>query len=227
VYALLIVATGFFFGLRGVKGKYDKGSPEQEDTSRSSGVSALLSFLPLTIILLMVIVFHMELHYALGITILGLFVFYKFRLQEAFRTLKHGFTMDVIILIFGTMLFKFTMENSGAVVRLSQYFTERGIPLLPVLFVLPFVCGLLTGVTVGFVGSTFPLIISFAGGAHLNQIVLAFVSGYTGVLLSPVHLCLVLTREYFKADIWGIYKKTIPAAVIILAGAFIAYSVMK
>lgn len=232
VYAVLVVLTGFLFGLRRVEGRYTakESTAGRKQTgnpgTRTASVlrSGLLSFLPVVIILLMVIVLHVELHYALGITILFLFAFYRFKPGEAFRALKHGFTMDVIVLIFGTMLFKFTMENSGAVVRLSQYFTVKGIPLTPVLFVLPFLSGLLTGLTVGFVGSTFPLIISLAGGVHLHQIVFAFVSGYMGVLLSPVHLCLVLTREYFKADIWGIYKKTIPASMIILAGAFIAYA---
>jgi integral membrane protein (TIGR00529 family) len=236
IYAVLIVLTGFLFGLKGVEERYRR--PEEKNfnsdarkqtangrTPTSSILrSGLLSFTPIAIILFLVIVFHVELHYALGVTIFFLFAFYRYKPAEAFRALKHGFTLDVIVLIFGAMIFKFTMENSGAVVRLSRYFTAEGIPLLPVLFLLPFVSGLLTGLTVGFVGSTFPLIISLAGGAHLHQIVFAFVSGYMGVLLSPVHLCLVLTREYFKADIWGIYRKTLPASLIVLAGAFIVYA---
>jgi len=174
----------------------------------------------------MVMVLHIELHYALGFTILMLFVFYRFSPKEAFRAIRHGFTPDVIVIVFGTMLFKFTMENSGAVAHLSQYFTEKGIPLLPVLFILPFISGLLTGITVGFVGGTFPLILSLAGGAHLNQITFAFASGFVGVLLSPVHLCFVLTREYFKADIAGIYRKTIPGCAIIMAGALGVYFIL-
>jgi integral membrane protein (TIGR00529 family) len=223
-YAVLIIITGFLFSMRGVKGRYSSeerksGSVESKD----SKASELWSFLPVTLILIFVIVFHIELHYSLAITILGLFVFYKVGAKEIFRTLKYGFTKDVILLIFGAMLFKFTMENSGAVVHLSSYFSEKGIPLLPVLFMLPFVSGLLTGLTVGFVGGTFPVIVSLAGGAYLNQITFAFAAGFLGVLLSPVHLCLVLTREYFKADIWGIYKRIIPATCIIMAAALVMY----
>jgi integral membrane protein (TIGR00529 family) len=188
--------------------------------------SGLVSFLPVTLVLILVMIFHIELYYALGATIVLLFVYYKFPLKEMFRVIREGCTIDVIILIFGAMLFKFTMETSGAVSHLSRYFTETGIPLLPILFLLPFISGLLTGLTVGFVGGTFPLILSLAGGAHLNQITFAFASGFAGVLLSPVHLCLVLTREYFKADMWGIYKKTIPATIIIMAGALVEYFIL-
>ncbi|MFA5353927.1 MAG: DUF401 family protein [Thermodesulfovibrionales bacterium] len=186
----------------------------------------MMSFLPLTLILVLVMVLHIELQYALALTLAVLFLYYRFNAREIRRALRYGFTRDVIVLIFGIMLFKFSLEDSGAVQQISRYFTEQGIPLLPVLIILPFTTGILTGITVGFVGSAFPLIISLAGGAHLNEIALAFAAGFTGVLLSPVHLCLVLTREYFKADVWGIYRKTIPGCAIILAAALAEYFIL-
>jgi hypothetical protein len=86
---------------------------------------------------------------------------------------------------------------------------------------------LLTGLTVGFVGSTFPLIISIAGNTSIGAISFAFASGFLGVLLSPIHICLILTREYFKADLWGIYKMMIPAGVIVFCGAIVEYMILK
>ena len=217
-YAVIIFATGFIFSMRGLKGEFTKKAKIEK--------KELWSFLPVSLILVMVMAFVIELYYALGFTIAGLFLFYRVGIKDIFRTLKHGFALEVIVLIFGAMLFKFAMENSGAVVHLSRYFTEKGIPLLPILFLLPFISGLLTGLTVGFVGGTFPLILSLAGGAHLNEITFAFASGFVGVLLSPVHLCFVLTREYFKADVAGIYKKTIPGCAMIMAGALAVYFIL-
>jgi integral membrane protein (TIGR00529 family) len=218
-YAAVIFITGFMFSMRGVKGRFEKNTKAEKGD--------ILSFLPVTAVLAMVMLLHIELHYALGFTILTLLVFYKFSPKDIIRALKYGFTLDVIVLIFGTMLFKFMMENSGAVAHLSGYFTEKGIPLLPILFLLPFISGLLTGLTVGFVGGTFPLLISLAGGAHLNEVTFAFASGFVGVLLSPVHLCFVLTREYFKADIAGIYRKTIPGCAMIMAAALAVYFILQ
>lgn len=221
LYAVIIIMTGFMLSMRGIKAEKTEKKVDKADWK------PLFSFLPILFILLAVLVFHVELHYALGIIILVLFVFYKYSGRDIVRVFQYGFTKDVIVLIFGTMLFKFTMEGSGAVAQLSQYFTEQGIPLLPILIILPFISGILTGITVGFVGSSFPLLINLSNGAHLNEITLAFASGFVGVLLSPVHLCLVLTKEYFKADIWGIYKKTIPGCAMIMAGALILYFVLK
>lgn len=232
-YAVIIFIAGFLFSMRNIGQKSSEGestsrvrSQKSEEGRKTGNWRLILNFLPVALILILVMVLHVELHYALAITILILFVFYKFVPKDIFRAFKYGFTFDVIILIFGTMLFKFTMEDSGAVTHLSKYFSEKGIPLFPVLFILPFVSGILTGITVGFVGGTFPLLISIAGGAHLNEITFAFASGFVGVLLSPVHLCLVLTREYFKADMWGIYKKTIPGCAIIMVGALVMYFIL-
>jgi integral membrane protein (TIGR00529 family) len=225
-YAVIIVISGFFLSMRAIHQKIEQKTQKVDDKEKTADWRLYFSFLPIAIILLLVVILHIELHYALGITLLGFFLFYKLNFKYAVRAFKYGFTKDVLLLIFGIMLFKFTMENSSAVEQLSRYFFEKEIPLLPILFILPFISGLLTGLTVGFVGSTFPLLISIAGGAHLNEITFAFASGFVGVLLSPVHLCLVLTSEYFKADMWGIYKKTIPGCAAIMAGALVMYFIL-
>jgi integral membrane protein (TIGR00529 family) len=217
VYACAVIATGFLFGMRNLRAApiaKRTGGWHKKDT---------FSFIPIVAILVLVIAFRIQLHYALILLIVPLFFVYRYPLKEIWRLTRHGFTRDMLLLIFGVMLFKETMEASGAVSNLSRVFIEQGIPILPIFCLLPFLTGILTGLTVGFVGSTFPLLISLGGGASLAALSLAFASGFVGVLLSPVHVCLILTREYFKADLWLVYKKMIPAAVIILIAAFIEY----
>ncbi|MCI0469842.1 MAG: DUF401 family protein, partial [Nitrospirae bacterium] len=229
IYAALIFITGFSFSMRRQSIGYDGGghlSGQQAGSSRNDALKQQLSFFPIIFILGMVMVLHVKLHYALGIVVASSLIFYRYRPKEILTAIKYGFTINVVTLIAGVMLFKFTMEQSGAVAQLSGYFSAKGIPMLPIIMLLPFISGLLTGLTVGFVGAVFPLIISLTGGAHLNEISAAFAAGFIGVLLSPVHLCLVLTREYFKADMWGIYKKTIPACGIIMAAAIAGYFIL-
>lgn len=222
VYAIIILLSGFILSMRGIK----ISSVKDKVFKEKRFLPLLIPFIPITSILLLVILFHIELHYAIGAVLIFLIFFYKYGLKELGKVLSYGITKEVLLIVFGTMLFKFTMEDSGAVANLSKYFTEKGIPLLPILFILPFISGILTGLTVGFVGSTFPLLISISGGAHLNEITFAFASGFVGVLLSPVHLCLVLTREYFKADMWGVYRRIIPGCALIMLGALIMYFIL-
>lgn len=218
-YAILILITGFIFAMHGIKGVVKTG----ERLSKKG----LWSFAPIISVLLIVVILHIELHYALLAVVMFLFLFYRYNLKKIFTAFKHGFSLDVIILILGVMTFKEAMGYSGAVENLSQFFIKEGIPVFPILFLIPFITGLLTGITVGFVGATFPLIISIAGNPSLGAISFAFAAGFLGVLLSPVHICLILTREYFRADLWGIYKKMIPACIIVFCGAVVEYLILR
>lgn len=219
IYAGLMLITGTVFAMQNIKGRF-----ETKDQIDKKG---LVSFIPILTVLLLVLIFHMELHLALIVVVLSLLLLYKYNLKGILKALKYGFSIDVIILITGVMLFKEAMDNSGAVRNLSQFFINKGIPTLPILFILPFITGLLTGITIGFVASTFPLIISMTHSISIGMISFAFASGFLGVMLSPVHICLVLTKEYFKADLWKIYKMMFPACVIVFIGALVAYMMLK
>ncbi len=224
-YAVVLFGSGFVFSMRDI----GKGVPRKGQGAEKEGPTAgtAKSFLPLIAILFLVMVFHVELQYALLLVIALLFFCYRYRVKDIPRFLKYGFTRDVIVLIFGVMLFKETLETSGAVHNLSLFFVENGIPVVPVLCMLPLVTGMLTGLTSGFVGSTFPLLISITGRASVAEMSLAFASGYIGVLLSPLHLCLILTREYFNADLRGIYRRIVPACGLIFLSAVVEYVIMR
>ena len=73
--------------------------------------------------------------------------------------------------------------------------------------------GLITGVTLAFIAVSFPLLLPLMGGADVNMrlVMLAYASGFVGCLLSPVHLCLVLSRQYFKADLAKVVPPSPPS----------------
>lgn len=217
-YAVVTLITGLTFGMKGVKGV--------KKMDQRLSMKGIWSFIPIAAVLLLVVIFHIELHYALIATVVTLFFFYRYKPKAIFSSLKHGFSLDVILLIVSIMFFKEAMEASGAVKNVSHFFMQEGIPTFPILFLLPFSTGLLTGITIGFVGSTFPLILSITN-TSLASISFAFVSGFLGVLFSPVHVCLILTREYFKADLWGMYKMILPAGIIVFCIAIGEYLILK
>ncbi len=217
IYAVSMLATGFIFSMKGTSGTIDTARVSKE---------GLLSFLPITSIILLVILFNMELHVALLLLSVALFLYYRYSVSRIFSAIRHGLSPDVVLLILGVMLFKELMEKTGAVNNIGELLLSWGIPLMPLLVILPFISGLLTGVTVGFVSSTFPLLMHLMPGFPIGAVSLAFASGFIGVLMSPVHVCLVLTREYFSADMWGIYRKILPACAILFVVAVIEYIIL-
>jgi len=218
-YAMSLLAGGSIWGLGGI-------GIQKEGFKKITG-TGLISFLPLTAILISVIGFHLSLSISIGVVILGLYVSFRYSPGNILQSLKEGFSWEILLIIIGVMTFKAVLTSSGAVSNISAFFTDEGIPILPVLFFLPFIYGLLTGLTVGFVGSTFPILLGLENANHISAISFAFASGYVGVLLSPVHLCLVLTREYFKAAMSGIYKEIVKVSVLIMIIAIVQYFILN
>jgi hypothetical protein len=52
---------------------------------------------------------------------------------------------------------------------------------------------------------------------------LAYAGGYVGLMITPVHLCLSLTRAYFQAEWGGIYRRLLPAALLIAVTAALVF----
>jgi hypothetical protein len=54
----------------------------------------------------------------------------------------------------------------------------------------------------------------------LAYVMLAMVCGFAGVLLSPLHLCLLLSNEYFKTNLLSVYKYLWWPCIALIIAAF-------
>jgi integral membrane protein (TIGR00529 family) len=217
-YALVLIAGGVIWGLRGLAVKKEKF----EKISKKG----LLSFLPLFLIIFMVMGLHLDLSISMAVVIAGMYAVLRYSVKNIIQSIREGFSWEIVLIILGVMTFKAVLLSSGAVTNISTFLAVEGIPVLPVLFILPFISGVLTGLTVGFVGSTFPIIWGLESAQSVGAISFAFASGYAGVLLSPVHLCLVLTREYFGASMPDIYRKIVRVCILIMLASLVEYFIL-
>jgi integral membrane protein (TIGR00529 family) len=135
------------------------------------------------------------------------------RWPELKIALKYGADVQILFLLYAVMLFKTTIEGAGAAYTLFSNMQHIGMPTLVLLAFLPFLIGFATGISMGFVGISLPLLVPFITlGSQVNSsaLILAYISGYVGVLLSPLHLCLMLSTQYFKASFTRVYKLMLP-----------------
>ncbi len=97
------------------------------------------------------------------------------------------------------------------------------MPTAAVAFGLPFISGLLTGLmaagySIGF-SVALPLVTPMGGPTPAGWAVWLLAGGLVGAMMSPVHLCLGLTRVYFRAE-WGpIYRRLLPASLLLVGTA--------
>lgn len=116
---------------------------------------------------------------------------------------------SMLLLVLGVMVFKGFLVDSGAVGSIQKELVAYGIAPLALVILLPFISGLLTGIAMGFVAASFPLVAplfsSYEGATYLAYVALAFGSGFLGMMLSPVHLCFLVSRDFFKTTLLRCY----------------------
>ena len=115
--------------------------------------------------------------------------------------------------------------GSYLIEMLRNELAVSGVPPLVLIMLLPLISGFATGIAIGFVGASFPIVISIIGpdpslAVLLSTVTIAYASGHMGQLLSPVHVCNIVTNRYFKTDLVKTTVKLIPLCMFILAGAF-------
>lgn len=152
--------------------------------------------------------------------IILLFLLHRVRLGEVWETLKEGFDWKMLLLIISVMVFKMIMENSGAARDIANTLIEFNLPLELIFFSLPFIVAMASGIVIAYVGIAFPILLpmlsGYSGNPHALMMV-AYVGGFISTLLTPLHLCLVLTNQYFKSNLLKTYKYFIPAVLIVTA----------
>lgn len=77
------------------------------------------------------------------------------------------------------------------------------------------------------------ILIVFAGMLVLARVrvplglVLAYGFGYMGMMLSPVHLCFLVTREYFGARMLDVYRAITPCIISVAVYALLAHGLLS
>ena len=132
------------------------------------------------------------------------------------------------LMVLGIVAFGAVISQSGAAKEAAEFFRMHGLEIFIIVGV-PFIMGLVTGITVAFVSISFPLIMPlvFDDPHKLAYAVLAYCAGFVAVMISPVHLCLVLSRGYFKADAASTYRYLLPAAGALMAGGVALYFLLR
>jgi integral membrane protein (TIGR00529 family) len=130
----------------------------------------------------------------------------------------------MLLLLLALFVFKDTIRVAGLVDAFSHIGTGF-LVIVSAFIILPVLSGILTGVMVGFVGMCFPILIGILQAAPALQaymaplIVLATVAGNCGQMLSPVHVCLVVTGEYFGTNLADMWRRLMaPVGMFLLGG---------
>jgi len=184
--------------------------PKYTCSTQKRRVSDLVHLWPFASIAFLNIVLKLNVALSAIITILLFTVLYRPRLATHVRALKYSLNPSILILIVSSLIYSHALSESGVAERIHSVL---GLPELTC-YLLPAIIVVAVGLEFTFSAIALPVLKSFINDFTLF---LVFLGGFTGCMLSPLHACLVLSSQYFKAELRRVYKYTVPATLLAIA----------
>ncbi len=220
-WPLTVVAIlgGVLWGLVGIQRPAHTSNGKRK---RQVWGELLRSMWPLLLVILAVAVLKTPMIMSLLVVIGLMVIVYRIHPKQWPEILKRSFPLPTFSSIVGVMVFKRVMEDAGAVHQIPVALSALGLPPLVVAFFVPLMVGLLTGVAAAALALSVPLVLPLMTATSTDMLaagVWLFVGGFSGIMLSPMHLCLALTRNYFEAQWGNLYRLIVPSVALVALAA--------
>jgi integral membrane protein (TIGR00529 family) len=197
------------------------------DSSKSSGM--VLAFIQAAwpiILLVAVILIGVDAIIVFPAILLLLIIQQRPKWNELGKSFQYGLDPKVLFLSYSVMLYKMVIETSASASAVLPALQSLGLPVAVILIALPFTISMITGMSIAFVGIALPLLLPFlvsSTGLDSFALILAYTSGGMGMMLSPLHLCLVMSAEYFKANLLKVYKYMVVPSLVMMVVTVLIY----
>lgn len=151
--------------------------------------------------------------------ILLLFLLLKTDLKTSLHVLRKSLSWNLALAIFAIMIFRQMIQVSGVDTIITQGMQTLAFPAIAIIILIPIILGVLIGSDFGSLALSYGLVqpfFAFAGVTVLGCTSLVFLAVLIGYLISPIHLCNVLSSDYLKTDVTHMYRMYIPASIAVL-----------
>jgi len=219
----LMIAIGVIIFMFTLRNYADKNKKTQSNLKHSfNGLMYLIPpILPIFFSLLTLLGISLFTAYIIGV-VFSIFLLY-FMMHVEKKTylsyVKQSLTWKLAVVIIGIMFFREIFEISGVNAVIFSLLQSGNISPIILIIVFPLLLGFLTGYLLSGITLSYVLLAPFFSSisiATIGCVSVLFVSGFVGYLISPIHLCNVLSSEYLKTDTTRMYYVLIPAAIILL-----------
>ncbi len=153
------------------------------------------------------------------------------RWAEIAREAGKDNTMALLGVVAAIFIFKEVLHQGHVVDALARTL-GGGSAIYVMAIVLPFLVGFVSGITMAFVGATFPLLFGLlhsTGQSHLVPAVLSLglYSGFAGIMSSPMHICYLMTCNYFHQDPGKLLPRILVPGLLLIPAGLICFLVLN
>ncbi|OLN31962.1 DUF401 family protein [Desulfosporosinus metallidurans] len=191
-----------------------QGQSDQVETTKNSyqAVKAILYAIgPIVLNLILVTGFHLSAAVSMALVVGVMVIVFRLRAGQICEMLKKSFHAKLLLGLLAIFFFQQVLSATGSVNEIVDLLRRSGVSPAVLITIITLTVGILTGQMTSFVAITFPIVNVIAPG-NINVVTIGYVMGVVGTMLSPAHLCLVVSLDYFKA---GIINSLKPIALMI------------
>ncbi len=215
---VLAFAIGWFLLIRPLRGLPETAPPSPEHQRAHERQDLFLALAPVIATFILVVGADFNASRAMGLVTLGLFFVLRATGRFAdvkdvvFGALDGKMLMNVLFILYFIQILTVT----NVLAEIVTAFQQSPLPVPVIIAGISFIVGMLTGMSQGHVAIVMPIVAAFGmSSLHLAGIAMAF--GVAGQMLTPTHMCLVVTMDYFHADFFGTLKPILLAEVMLLS----------
>ena len=104
----------------------------------------LVMISPIMLALLLVVFFKVNAALSLGGAVVALYVVHRYSPAMIIKNLRESVSGKALFLVTGIMIFQEVLKTTGALAGMSSFFTESHLPVYLLLFLIPFIAGVMT-----------------------------------------------------------------------------------
>lgn len=217
----IMIVIGWLYYNNDKKKVIQKNINENDKIGEVKLMDAIKVLLPFIIVLIPPLILDMSFVYALLVAIIYIILLRRDLFE--WQYLLDGMNLQLTVGVAGIMVFKAFIEGSEGVMILTEILINFGIPLFLLALVIPFIAGLLTGNHTGAIGISYPILLTLFTDSSMYLLwhMIIFSSSYFGYVLSPFHLCNLMTVKYFNISLDKYYREIAVPFAGTAAGIFL------
>jgi hypothetical protein len=202
--AIGIGLFSFRFYFSSVKHDIERAANRED---RLSLFKALIVELSPILVILIVFALTQQIAWALMLGTVWVFCQYRLSIKEILSSFQLKASFENMLLIIGILTIRSILQNEVITEAVAIPIMRSSLTPIIISF-LPWIIGFFTGSVLAAVSLVAPLLLPLINtdtGAHFFCTAI-FMGAFGGYLVSPIHLCLSLTAEYYDVTLGEVYR---------------------
>ena len=218
------IAIGWLILIRPIKVPHEKKIAESAAEIRHERNGLILALLPVAAVFTVVVFGGLSASAATGLIVTAwVFVLTAVGRGVDVRKIFFGaFDVKMTLNIFCILYFIQLLDVTEVLGEIVAAFQASPLPIPVIIACVSLIVGVLTGMSQGHVAIVMPIVAAMGtGDLQLAGVAMAF--GVAGQMLTPTHVCLIVTVDYFCADLLATLKPILLGEFVLLT-IFSAYT---